>query len=421
MARIRKILGSKTAFIVAACLASVLLWLYVSSYENTTQEVTLTGLKVTYLGEDDILQDRSLLVTDKDMQTVSLTMLVKRSQAAVLMKNEVQVSVDLRDIRGTGVYERVYNISYPEGVADSDVTILKRAPETMTVNIDEMRTHPVEIRGDFGGSVADGYMREPIIYEPETVLVSGPEKLVSRVDHAQVNIDRENLTRTVYGTVGFTLVDVDGQPFSDPDLQTDVTEIAYTIPIVMVKDVVLSVELIDGGGATWQHAVRSIDPPVVTLSGDAAVLSRINQINLGSIDLASFAQSYLETFPIPLPNGVNNLSGEKEATVNVSIKGLATRRIITTNISFSNVSEGYRATAITQYKEILVRGPQEIVDLIAAENVHVVGDLTSIGNAVGRYSVPTAVYIDSYVEAGVVGSSYNVVVSLEPEESGVQP
>lgn len=418
MAKVSKIIQSKAFFVVVSCIASVLLWLYVVSYENTTQELTLTGLPVTYLGENDILQDRNLLVTDKDTQSVSLTMLVKRSLLSQLTKETVLVSVDLRDIHSTGSYDRVYTVDYPDGVEESDVVILKRSPEYMKVNIDTRSTKAVEISGVFDGNVAEGYMREPIVYDPETILVSGPQELVSRVDHAQVVIDRENLTKTVKGTVEFTLMDEDGVPVESEDLETSVDSVVYTIPIVMVKDVVLNVELIEGGGARASDAVRTISPPVVTLSGDAEILNNINQINLGSIDLAAFAQSYAETYPIPLPNGVNNLSGEKEATVSVSIKGLATKRVIATNISFSNVSEGYTASAITQYKEVIVRGPLEIVELIDANNIRIIGDLSSIGNAVGRYSVPTEVHIDGYSEAGVVGSSYNVVVSLAltPEE-----
>ena len=56
MAIIDRILKSKSFYIVIACIASVLLWMYVSNYENTTQTVTLTGLEVNYIGGEDILQ-----------------------------------------------------------------------------------------------------------------------------------------------------------------------------------------------------------------------------------------------------------------------------------------------------------------------------------------------------------------------------
>jgi YbbR domain-containing protein len=419
MAVIDKIIRSKTFYIVISCIASVILWMYVASYENTTQTVTLTGLEVKYIGGEDILQDRNLLVTDKDVQDVTLTLLVKRSLVSQLTNDTVHVSVDLRDIRSSGDYDRVYTISY-DNVDEEDVIVTRRVPEYMKVKIDRMDVNPeVVVRGVFDGTVAEGYMREPIIYYPETIEVSGPESGISQIAYAKVVIDREELTRTVSGVVEFVLVDSDGQPIESPEITTSVDEIQYTIPIVMMKDVGLTVNLLSGGGATEDNAVVRIDPPTISITGDAELLSSINQIQLGTIDLASFAQSTTETFAIVLPNGVNNLSGEKEATVTASIKGLDTKRIITTNISFVNVSQGYRARSITQYKEVLIRGPKEIIDLIDKDNIRIIGDLADIGNAVGRYSVPTTVEILGYREAGVVGDNYNVVVSLEldvPEE-----
>ncbi len=419
MAVIDKIIKSKTFYIVISCIASVILWMYVASYENTTQNVTLTGLEVKYIGGEDILQDRNLLVTDKDVQDVTLTLLVKRSLVSQLTKDTVHVSVDLRDIRSRGVYEKVYTISY-DNVDEEDVIVTRRVPEYMTVNIDRMDVNPeVVVKGVFDGTIAEGYMSEPIVYSPETIEVSGPESLISRIAYAKVVIDRENLTRTVSGVVEFTLVDRDGQTIESPEITTSVNEIEYTIPIVKVKDVALTVNLLSGGGATEDDAVVRIEPPTVSISGDAELLSGINQLQLGTIDLASFAQSATETFAIVLPNGVNNLSGEKEATVTVSIKGLETKRVITTNISFINVSDGYVPRPITQYKEVMIRGPKEIIDMISGSNIRIVGDLTDIGNAVGRYSVPTTVEILGYREVGVIGDNYNVVVSLEvavPEE-----
>ncbi len=416
MATIDRIIKSKTFYIVVSIIASILLWMYVVSYENTTQTVTLTGLEVTYVGGEDILQDRNLLVTDRDMQDVTLSLLVKRSLVPQLTNDTVHVSVDLRDIRSSGTFDKAYTVTY-DGVDEDNVIVLRKVPEVMRVNIDNMVTVPsVEVRGVFDGTVAEGYMLEPIVYSPETVSVSGPESLVSKISYARVVIDRENLSRTVRGTVDFSLVDKDGQPIESQEISTSVDEVEYTIPIVMVKDVGLSVKLLDGGGATENDAVVKIEPSTITLSGDAELLNGVNQLVLGTIDLASFTQSVTETFPVILPNSVNNLSGEKEAVVTVSIKGLSTKRVITTNISFANVSEGYVAKPITQYKEVVIRGPMEIIDLITGDNIFIVGDLTDIGNAVGRYSVPTTVTIPGYREAGVIGDNYNVVVSLEVYE-----
>ena len=415
MRTIKKITSSRALYIVLACILSVILWLYVASYANTDMEAELTGLEIDYVGGDDILRDRKLLVTEKDQQSVSLTILGKRNVISAIRKDEVKVSVDLTDIRSTGVYEKVYTVTFPEGVKEDAVLIVKRSPEFVTVNIDKLLSVPVEVRGDFEGSVQEGYMQEPITYSPATVTVSGPEEIVSHIACAHVVLDRENLNRTVTGSVSYTLLDYENKEVDTRELSVDVSEVQYTIPIVMVKDVVLTVDLIEGGGATEANAVVEVKPNVLTLTGDAELLQGVNRINLGAIDLASFEQSYTATYPIPLPNGAENLSGDKEATVTVSIRGLGTRHIITTDISFINVSEGYAAKPITQYKEVVIRGPEEIVSLVEPGSVHVVGDLSEYGNAVGRYSVSTTVYITGYSGIGVVEGNYNVVVSLEPE------
>ena len=412
---IKKITSGRALYIVLACVLSVILWIYVTGTVNTDMERELTGLEIDYIGGDDILQDRKLLVTEKDQQSVSLTVLGKRNVISSIKKEDVRVSVDLTDIRSTGVYEKVYTVTFPEGVKEDAVLIVKRSPEFVTVNIDKLMTKSVEVRGDFQGSIAEGYMQEPITYEPATVLVTGPEEIVSHISCAHVVLDRENLSRTVTGTVSYTLLDYEDSEVDTQELSMDVAQVEYTIPIVMVKDIVLTVELMEGGGATEANALVEVKPKVLTLTGDAELLQGINQINLGTVDLASFEQTYTATFPIPLPNGAENLSGDKEATVTVSIRGLTPRHIITTNIEFINVSEGYVAKRITQYKDVVIRGPEEIVGLVDPGSVHVVADLSEIGNAVGRYSVPATVYITGYSDVGVISGSYNVVVSLEEE------
>ena len=423
MKTIKKIASSRALYIVLACILSVILWLYVASYANTDMEAELTGLEINYVGGDDILRDRKLLVTEKDQQSVSLTILGKRNVVSAIKKDEVEVSVDLTDIRSTGVYEKVYTVTFPDSVKEGAVLIVKRSPEYVTVNIDNLITKPVEVRGDFEGSVQDGYMQEPIVYEPATIMVSGPEEVVSHIACARVVLDRENLNRSVTGSVSYTLLDYEDKPVDTRELSMDVEEVKYTIPIVMVKDIVLTVDLIEGGGAKATNAVVEVKPNVLTVTGDAELIQGINQITLGAIDLAAFEQTYTVTYPIPLPNGAENLSGDKEAIVTVNIRGLAARHILTTKISFTNVSEGYVANPITQYKEVVIRGPEDIIYMVAPDNVQLVADLSEYGNAVGRYSVPTAVYITGFNEVGVVEGNYNVVVSLElePEEPPEEP
>ena len=414
---INKLTSNKWFLIAVSCLISIFLWVYVNSVENVDIENTITGIPVTYLGEEDILADRKLIVTDKADQTVTLRLYGKRSDISSIKKSDIQVTVDLTDVKNTGEIERVYDVALTNGVDINDIFIDK-TPTYVTVNIDRMSTTKVEIRGEINVTVAEGYMAEPAEYDREYIEISGPGELISKVDHAFVRVERENLNKTVTNSVDYKLIDAEGNEVVSDEIEVDVDQVEVTIPVVMYKEVVLDVDIIPGGGAKKTDAVVEIEPRTIALSGDAGILSSLNKISIGSVDLSDFAISHTATFTIPVSNELNNLSGITEAEVKVSVKNLATKRLLVSNIEFDNVSEGYTATSVTQYLEVMIRGPQEIIDLVNAYNVRIVADLADLGSAVGRYAVDAKVIVDGYSDAGGVGD-YSVVVSLEesiPEE-----
>lgn len=412
---INKITSSKTFLIIVSCVVSIGLWLYVVNVENTDIDIKFSGLAVQYIGQDDILADRQLIVKNDNSQSVSLTLYGKRSVLSSINKNDIIVSVDLTDVKSTGTVERIYNVSFAPGINASDIYILEKYPTYVTVEVDRMSSKTVEVKSDSDITVADGYMAEPLEFSPSEVVVSGPEELISKVSSALVKIERENLSKTVTNAADFVLIDSDGKQVRSDEITTNVDKINVTVPIVMCKEVVLTADIIEGGGAKKENAVVTISPATVTLSGPAEILSSLNQISLGTIDLSQFLSSASETFTIPISNDMNNLSGVTEATVSVSLKNLETKRVISSNIEFINISEGYTATPVTQYLEVTIRGTEEIVKLIDSYNIRIVGDLSDLDQAVGRYAVPAKVYINGYSDVGVVGD-YKVVVSLEEEE-----
>jgi len=414
---INNLISSKWFLITVSCLISIFLWVYVNNVENVDIESTITGIPVTYIGEEDILADRKLIVTDKDEQTVTLRLYGKRSDINQITKNDIQVTVDLTDIKNTGVVERVYDVALTNGVDINDIFVDKN-PTYVTINIDRMSTTKINLRGEINVTVAEGYMAEPAEYDREYLEISGPEEIISKVDHALVRVSRENLTKTVTNRVDYKLIDAEGNEVVSDEIEVDVEQVEVTIPVVMYKEVVLDVDILPGGGAKRSDAIVEIDPPTIALSGDAGILSALNKISIGSIDLSDFAVSTTQTFTVPVSNELNNLSGITEAEVKVSVKNLATKRLLVSNIEFDNVSEGYTATSVTQYLEVMIRGPQEIIDLVNAYNVRIVADLADLGSAVGRYAVDAKIIVDGYSDAGGVGD-YTVVVSLEegvPEE-----
>ena len=224
-------------------------------------------------------------------------------------------------------------------------------------------------------------------------------------------ITREDVDRTLSYSTTYSLVDSDDNPIEDSSIQRETEEVTVTLNVLSTKEVPLDVTIIDGGGATSKDTKIEIDPPTITLSGDATVLDGINKITLGTIDLADIeASTRTIPFDIVIPNDTKNVSGVDQANVTVTIRNKATAVIRATNITFIHVPEGLEPTSVTKQVQVTIRAATSEIQKITANNIRVVADLADF-SLPGTNTVPVTIYIDGYPDAGYIGD-YTIVVSL---------
>lgn len=413
---------------ILSILASVLIWLVVTGQENTMTSITLNDVPLVFIGEDDALRDRNLLITDRSTENVTLTLRLKRGEESKISVETVHVTVDLGDIRNAGVSDKMYQVTY-EGLEDSEVEIVSKYPETVSVTVEQEKTMFIPVKLDplpddctqdyFSEDRSAGryiLAAEQPDFEPKQIRVTGPDSVVSQIDFAKVTIDRHNLTETTTGYAGFTLINTDGS-------ETDVKRISkmnpdlieYTIPVEMEKTVPLRVRIIPGCGATEENAEVTIGPPVVTLTGDEKYLEVINEIVLGSIDLSGFIQPSTQTFAIPLPANATNRSGETTASVAVDFVGVTTKTITTSDIHFDNVPEDCVVKLKTDPLEFIVRGPEKRMPLVDSSSFQVRADVGPYADRIGLpFTVPVTILIYGHNDVGVFGD-YTVTLTLEPD------
>lgn len=416
--RIRKIFSSRIFYVVFSLLASVSVWLYVSYIENPDVPVTVRNVKVEVLN-GDYLTDRGLVVTDITTDTVTLRFTGKRNIVTRLTSSNVAATIDLSEIKEKGVKSLDYDISYPIDINPTSF-VMSKSVDYITVTVDNLLSKEVEVRGSFDGGVTEGYQAEPIELSPEIIKVSGPQEVLSKISYAWVPVYRENLSKTLEEKLPFTLMDDDGHAVISDKLTFSQNSIDVVIPVVMLKEIPLSVNLTYGAGADSSNCSLKITPSVISVSGDAETLNEINQILLGTIDTSKFLNAMTAEYPIVLPNELKNLTGITEATVTVNITGLESKRITTDNIDFTNIKTGYSATIVTKNLDILLRGaaaeiakitPDEFGRTEIPVSYRIVADLSELGDTTGTYSVLAKVYVDGDVDVGAVGE-YKVTVII---------
>lgn len=408
-----KIKESKGLYVALSILLAIIFWLYVRAEKDIPSTNTVRNIEIQLVNED-ILEARGLMVSEIEPKTLNITFDGSTSVVPKLNRNNVTVSVDVSRITSAGVHDVSYTVNIPTSLYVTGTGVTHSSDTTsVSVTVVPLYSREITIEGTFAGEVADGYQAGQLEITPETVVVRGEETAVNQVARAVVEIGGETLTETFEGELPIVLLDSKGQVIENSQLRLSVDTALVRLPVEVVKEVPLTVELIPGGGVTDVNTQVKVEisPETILIAGEAEDVNPTTEISLGSIDLSTVLNSQTIEMPIELTNELSNTSGVTKATVTITIEGLDVRTITVDEIEPANVSEGYRATVVTQSIDIQIRGPKESLDQISPSQIRVVADLTDIVSATGRYTVPAKVYLDATNDVGVVGT-YTVVVQV---------
>lgn len=414
---LKRLTDSRVFWMILSLFAASLLWMYVTTTEGVEVQKTLTGVKIEFLGADAMRASSDLIVTEQDRTTVNLTLSGTRRVLSKLTNSNVTATVNLNNVSADGRYSVSYDLAFPAGINANEVTVVHTSSDVVNFYVDKLARKTVEVKGAFTGNTAEGYLAdESMVFDPLVVAISGPKTVISKVDHAFVAITREEVDRTLSYSTTYSLVDANNNPVEDSSIQRETEEVTVTLNVLSTKEVPLDVTIIDGGGATRDANTRiEITPSSIMLAGDAAAIDSTTKLILGTINLSTFATDFSATYTIIPPNGTENMTGVTEATVTVSITGVATKSFSVNpdNIICINVPDGYDAENITQALNVTVRAPQEVLDRISEVNLRAVADLSNLGtNASGVFTPTVEIKIDGFPEAGCVGE-YKIYITLK--------
>lgn len=424
----KKILDSKILYAVLSILISVSLWLWITSRDENRERQPY-NLPITFEGME-ILEERGLMLVSPNV-TANIYIRATPTVLAALNENPPKLTANVSNINTEGTQRVAYSYSLPAGVTENDVEISARNSSGMAVDVEIarfLRRENVEIRGEFQGSAAEGYLpgdNDDFRFSPGTLTISGRAEQVNQVAYAKVIVTDQNLTEEVGKDMPFQLIGASGDPLEDLDVTCDVDMIYTSFPIRATAEIPLEVKVIEGGGLRTSDVKVSASADSIMVAGSREAVDgqvSLGAITVATIDLASLEDDIIEfggelTFPIPLDDQLENLSGITEVKVTLKVnKRVETREFEASRISFINAPEGWEPTIITQAVRVKVRGTAAMLDELEAENIGVVADLQNVNPAAGPYTVSANIKLNSEGSVGDVGvvnpRSYTVVVSL---------
>ncbi len=401
----KKILTGLLSFGIALSL-----WLYVVTVVSPNSDKHFYNIPVTLQGEV-ILQERGLMVTTTELPTVDLHLGGNRTDLNKLNNSNITIAVDLSRIGEAGTHNLVYAPSYPGDVPNNAITVLSRDPDTITLKIEERVRKNVPVEIVYNGSLPENYMadKENRTLDHEEVSIVGPKSVINQIAMARIELDLNNRVESISEQFEYTLCDEKGEPVDAAQVTTDVEAVTLTMRIVQVKEIALTVTVVDGGGATKDTSQITIEPQTIRVSGSDVLLGGLESLELGMINLGEMAADEVLTFPIKLPEGVTNETGVLEATVDVKFPKLVTKTLVIKDFKAVNVPDGMKADVITKQLEIQIRGPKSVVDKLTEKDVTVSVDFSN--EQAGTASLKAEITINAE-GVGAVGS-YVVTASLK--------
>ena len=311
---------SKWVYILLSLLLAVMFWMYVRLEVDPEDSTTIHNVPIELTGTN-VLTGQGLTVTGISTETVDLRVSATVSVIDNLIRYRDDIYIPLDVSRLTeGENRLTYQPKWPENFNTSDVVLQGKDPGTITVTVGKLYTSTFNVDFRLDGQVAEGYQMGTPTIEPTTVTVSGSAEEVSKVEKVVAVLENENLDQRFAGDLPLTLLDSQGNPLTDLNVTLSSDTAYVVVPVVVEKEVRLTVNFQTCGGATTDDITYDIDPKTITVSGEESDINNLTELSIGSIDLAKVVGTNTFTFPISLDPSLENVSGETEATVTVTAR-----------------------------------------------------------------------------------------------------
>ncbi len=418
-------LKNKFFIAILSALIAFGLWVYVVTVETPDSETTIYDIPVTLEGEV-LLEDRGLVLMTRSLPKVTLKLYGNRMDLNNLDNTNITVKVNLSKVYEAGEQSLSFDIGYPGNINGSEIQVQSRNPSRVVLNVENLVRKEIPVVVNYTGTLAEGYImdKSAVELDYQKVQISGPESAVAGIAQAVIQVNLQDRTESFSEAYRYTLCDANGEPMEAGNVVTNVAEVNHTMIIQKVKQIPLTLDMIEGGGATRQTVEITMSHDAIQVAGSEAALEDLNEIVIGSVDLSKLSGMTRMDFDVALPNGITNLTGVTRVSVVLRVKERQTRTfdIGMEQIEIINIPEGMMATLMSQSLTVTIRGTQEQLAQMTAADITVQVDLSGETEQGLVTLKPTILLPEKFAGAGPLNApSVSLELAPAPAETALEP
>lgn len=338
-----------------------------------------------------------------DTDNIRVTVRASRSVFSSFNEKNIVATADLTQI----TQDNLVPIEISTTKTDNKIESIKADKEFVHVNVENIKKTQLPIVVQVQNTPATGYLLGGTSTVQNAVIISGPESIVSKIDHAMVEINVDGAKSDVNISLPVHLYDIDGKEIEDTKLTKSVNEVSTTATILEMKEVPIDYSIVgtpaDGYMATGEITST---PETVKIAGKANIMKSVVKIDVpDAVNVTGYDSDVELLVDIKkyLPDGTiladDNFNGKATVVANIAKQEERELQISTNKIKIVNVPEGYTATlkGIDETINIKVTGIKTVVDSINQEEINGTVDISKmmIDESIetlkaGSYSVPVS-------------------------------
>jgi len=370
MKQTRKLISNLPTLLTALVFA-VGVWVFaVTQADPTVTQTYPQPIEIEVIGLDP-----TLTIVNEISQQVNLTIRAPSSVFAQLQNdhNLIDVTLDL-----SGLEAGVHTLTPQVNISLSPTEVVRMNPGTVFVELDSIITEQFPIQVNMLGNPAIGFDVETPELAQDTVIISGPESVVSSINKVITEVSIVDVSEDIQRTVDLVALDAQGNQIEG--LSMTPSSVQVSIPVTQrggYRTVV--VKIVTSGQIESGYRLTNIfsNPPTVTVysSNPQLVESIPGFVETTPINLNGANQDMEIRVSLNLPEGIN-VVGSQNITVQIGIDP------IESSISFTNIpvqivglAAGLNATVSPENVDVFLSGPIDLLDDLSLENLVVIINL----------------------------------------------
>lgn len=356
---------------ICCVLFAVVLWLMVvSQATDLEQEMTYYAVPVTVSNSNILLEESGLSIVSEADYITNITVRGSRAKLSKFSGEDIVATIDVSGVTTAGDHNLKVHVSCPPS---SGFLVVSQSLESVDISFDIVTSKSFDLKVNVINAQfnAQNYALGTPTVSPKTVTVTGPQRLLDTIETACVNLDLGRVDATIGFNRRVILLDINGKEIDSPYLSLSHLYADGEVPFISVeeaskiteKTVPLTYDF-KYGYYNSQNCNVSIDPQTIKIKGAEGVLSKIDSINVCTIDETKINHSTVFETSIELPENVTLADNIKKVKVTVVLSG----DIASIDVPMSEINiSGDKIASLTETFVLTFRGKSDVLELIGTQ------------------------------------------------------